>query len=609
MLDNIPIDSLGKLDTVSLLLLVIGAILSILWIQPLRKSWKFGKSGEGSSCAKLQANSNERDVLAKMKMTGKNCAVFFGSQTGMAEDLAARLAKEGHSRFGLKTLLCNLEDYDLDTLDGFTPDMVAMFVMATFGEGEPTDNAQDFWDFLTAEDVSFSKNEDCDTPLSNLNYVCFGLGNSSYAHYNSVSKTTDATLRKLGARRVGALGLGDDGEKSVDEDFMAWKEPMWLELSKTLSLTEKESVYEPSFTVIPRPDLTQESSQVFLGEPNRMRLQGIMRGPYNSKNPLAAKIVESRELFQDGPRHCVHMEIDISESGWTYTTGDHILICPVNAEMEVDRFLQVFGLISKRHEVIELKALDNATHLPFPTPTTYEAAIRYHMEICGPTSRQFLQDLGQFAPSQGAKQELSRLANDKDYFHQQVTVNHANLAQTLEAITAGQIWSAVPFSMLVEGLLTLQPRPYSISSSSLVQKDRISITAVVESFQIQDSARMFNGVSSNYLLALHQKQNPSATPRSSLVTYATDGPRKMYRDIRLPVYIRESNFRLPRDPSTPIIMIGPGTGVAPFRAFMQERAAQREAGENVGRSLLFYGCRRKTEDFLYQEDWNVSLFQ
>lgn len=96
-----------------------------------------------------------RDVAKKMANTGKNCMIFFGSQSGCAEDIATRLAKEGHSRFGLETMVGSLEDYDYETLNEFPSNAVAMFVISTFGEGEPTDNAQDFYNFITDENISF----------------------------------------------------------------------------------------------------------------------------------------------------------------------------------------------------------------------------------------------------------------------------------------------------------------------------------------------------------------------------------------------------------------------------------------------------------------------
>jgi len=389
----------------------------------------------------------------------------------------------------------------------------------------------------------------------------------------------------------------------MEEDFLAWKDPMWTALAEKMGLEERESVYEPVFAVTEREGLTKESPEVYLGEPNKMHLEGSAKGPFNAHNPYIAPIVESREIFTVKDRNCLHMEIDISGSNLSYQTGDHVAVWPTNAGKEVDRILNVLGLTSKRDSVVSVKALDATAKVPFPTPTTYDAIVRYHMEICAPVSRQFIATLAPFAPTEEAKAEMTKLGSDKDYFHQKVSNKYFNIAQALESVSGAEKWTAIPFSALIEGINKIQPRYYSISSSSLVQKNKISITAVVESLQIPGRPEALKGVTTNYLLALKQKQHGDPHPDPHGLTYEITGPRNKYDGIHVPVHVRHSNFKLPSDPSKPIIMVGPGTGVAPFRGFVQERAAQAKAGENVGRTVLFFGCRNQKEDFLYSDEW------
>jgi NADPH-ferrihemoprotein reductase len=229
------------------------------------------------------------------------------------------------------------------------------------------------------------------------------------------------------------------------------------------------------------------------------------------------------------------------------------------------------------------------------------------MEICAPVSRQFIATLAPFAPTDEAKSEMAKLGSDKDYFHERISNRYLNIAQTLESISRSDKWVDIPFSAFIEGLNKVQPRYYSISSSSLVQKTKISITAVVESIEIPGRGEALKGVTTNYLLALKQKQHGDPSPDPHGLTYDITGPRNKYDGVHVPVHVRHSNFKLPSDPSKPIIMVGPGTGVAPFRGFVQERAAQAKAGENVGRTLLFFGCRKQSEDFLYSSEWKVIL--
>jgi NADPH-ferrihemoprotein reductase len=567
------------------------------------KLWGVTKDPYAHAFAKQNGTKpgQSRNIVEKMEESGKNCVIFYGSQTGTAEDYASRLAKEGKSRYGLETMVADLEEFDYDILDTFPSDKVAMFVLATYGEGEPTDNAVEFYEFITGEEPAFS--EATDSPLSNLNYVAFGLGNNTYEHYNSMVRNVDKALQKLGATRIGDAGEGDDGAGTMEEDFLAWKDPMWVALAEKMGLEEREAVYEPTFGIVDRDALNLESPEVYLGEPNKMHLEGTAKGPFNSHNPYIAPIADSRELFTTKDRNCLHMEIDISGSNLTYQTGDHIAIWPTNAGDEVDRLLDILDLTDKRNNVISVKALEPTAKVPFPTPTTYDTIVRYHMEIGAPVSRQFVSTLAAFAPTEDIKAEMTRLGNDKDYFHTKTGPHFYNLALFLNSVSNGQKWPKVPFSALIEGLTKLQPRYYSISSSSVAQPKKVSVTAVVENQQIPGRSEPFRGVATNYLLALKQKQNGDPNPEPYGKTYEITGPRNKYDGIHVPVHIRHSNFKLPSDPSRPVIMVGPGTGVAPFRGFVQERAKQAQDGAKIGRTLLFFGCRKRSEDFMYESEW------
>jgi NADPH-ferrihemoprotein reductase len=372
-----------------------------------------------------------------------------------------------------------------------------------------------------------------------------------------------------------------------------------------MGLEEREAVYEPIFSIVDRDGLTKDSPEVYLGEPNKMHLEGAGKGPFNAHNPYIAPIAESRELFSVKDRNCLHLEIDISNSNLSYQTGDHVAVWPTNPGEEVDRFLDILDLTPRRNNVISVKALEPTAKVPFPTPTTYDAIARYHMEICAPVSRQFLAQLAAFSPDEEIKAEMTRLGGDKDYFHGKISIHHLNIARVLATVGKGKKWANIPFSALIEGINKLQPRYYSISSSSLVQPKKIAITAVVESQMIPGRGDPFRGVATGYLFALKQKQNGDPNPEPFGLTYEITGPRNKYDGVHVPVHVRHSNFKLPSDPSKPVILVGPGTGVAPFRGFVQERAKLAANGETVGKTILFFGCRKKSEDFLYQKEWEV----
>ncbi|KAK7203899.1 NADPH-cytochrome P450 reductase [Myxozyma melibiosi] len=574
------------------------------WGKKASSSFASGSHANGNSSS---SSSTTRSIVEKLESSDRQVVVFYGSQTGTAEDYASRLAKEGHSRFGLKTMVADLEEYDLEDLDTFPSDKLAIFVMATYGEGEPTDNAAPFYEFITDESPAFSNPEDESAPLANLKYVAFGLGNNTYEHYNAVIKILDEKLSKLGAFRIGDLGLGDDGAGTLEEDFLSWKDKMWEDVGKMIGLEEREATYEPVLNVAEIEDLYAEDESVYVGEFNKQHLEGAVDAKtHSANNPYIAPVTVSREIFNSASRNCLHIEVDLSGSNLKFTTGDHIAVWPQNSEKEVDRFLTVLGLIDKRHTVIDVTTIDPTAKVPFPTPTTYDAVVRYHLEICGVVSRQFLNTLAGFAPSDEAKAELAKIGSSKELFAEYVTHKHLNIAQLLEKVSNGQPWTNVPFSLVVETINHLQPRYYSISSSSYIDKTKPTITVVVESIEHTDGLDPFKGVASNYLLDLKYKMEGVETTSPSAVTYAIEGPRKKFTGFKLPVHIRHSNFKLPSNPATPIIMVGPGTGVAPFRAFIHERAAQAEAGVAVGESVLFFGSRNRTEDFLYREEWEET---
>lgn len=597
---------MAQLDTLDIIVLI-ALLLGTVAYFTKGTYWAVQKDPYATSFANGSASKagKSRDILEKMDESGKNCVVFYGSQTGTAEDYASRLAKEGSSRFGLKTMTADLEDYDYENLDKFPEDKIAVFVLATYGEGEPTDNAVEFYEFIGGDDVSFSEKSADESPLASLSYVAFGLGNNTYEHYNSMVRNVTKYLDKLGAKRVGEAGEGDDGAGTMEEDFLAWKEPMWAALADAMNLEEREAVYEPVFEITEKEDVDATEETVYLGEPNKNHLEGKGKGPFNAHNPYIAPIAESREIFHDKTRNCLHMEVDISGSNLSYTTGDHIAVWPTNAGREVDRFLNVLNLQDKRHTVFTVKGLDATAKVPFPSPTTYEAVLRYHMEICAPVSRQFVGSLAQFAPNEDIKTEMNKIGNDKDIFAEKVASKNYNIAQFLESF--GTKWEQIPFSIFIESLHKLQPRYYSISSSSQVQKQKIAITAVVDSKETEGGDTVVKGVTTNYLLALKQKQHGEPNPDPHGLEYALNGPRNKYDGIHVPVHVRHSNFKLPSDPAKPVIMVGPGSGVAPFRGFVQERANVKESGENVGKTMLFFGCRKEKEDFIYEEEWKVSM--
>lgn len=131
--------------------------------------------------------------------------------------------------------------------------------MATYGEGEPTDNAVTLVQNLRDEEFNYSNGEHT---LNGLKYVVFGLGNRTYEHYNIISRQVDEALSKSGATRIGERGEGDD-DKSMEEDYLAWKDGMWEEFSKALGVDEGAGADSADFAVTELNNVDQ--SKVYLG--------------------------------------------------------------------------------------------------------------------------------------------------------------------------------------------------------------------------------------------------------------------------------------------------------------------------------------------------------
>lgn len=191
--------------------------------------------------------------------------MFYGSQTGTAEDYASRIAKECSQRFGVSCMTADIELYDMTYLDTVPKDKLVIFVLATYGEGDPTDNAVEFWDLVTEDDPSFSESAD-DKPLSNLKYIMFGLGNKTYEHYNEVGRRVDKHLALCGAKRIGERGEGDD-DGSMEEDYLTWKEDMWSAFCEAMGVDEHSANSGPRIPIYQVEELTQyEKDDVYFGE-------------------------------------------------------------------------------------------------------------------------------------------------------------------------------------------------------------------------------------------------------------------------------------------------------------------------------------------------------
>lgn len=585
------------LDTLDLLVVV--AVVLVLGLMFTKGTlWAVEDDGLGAG------GSGSRNLIDTLNETGKRAIVLYGSQTGTAEDYAHKFAKELQQKFGVPTLCADLSDYDYDNFGELTssvPDFkLAVFLNSTYGEGEPTDDAVEFSDYLDNGEVD----------LEGLTFANFCLGNSTYEFFNGMGRKVGKMLEEKGATRVGEQGLGDDGMGTMDEDYLAWKDALFDVLKDVLALEEKESSYESALEITENDSLTADSPEVAVGEPDKNyvnphtqeQYEANETGPFGPTHPYLSQIDVAKQLCSvESERDCIHAEFDLGSSGVKYSTGDHLAIWPSNPDAKVAAFLAIFGLTEKSDVVIDVKSLDKTVHAPVPTPTTYGAVVRYYLEITGPVSRQFVKSIVQFAPDELTKERTKVISDDKDLFLKSVTNKSLDISEVLSELSEGAVWN-VPFEFIVESVARIQPRYYSISSSSLSEPGTVHVTAMLEAAKNPVTGKLVTGVTTNLLYDIALEKNGSTTKPYD--TYKLRGPRGMFAGYKLPVHVRRSTFKLPSNPDTSVIMVGPGTGVAPFRGFVREKVKQVEIGDTgSGKVVLFYGCRKSDVDFLYKDEW------
>ena len=401
----------------------------------------------------------------------------------------------------------------------------------------------------------------------------------------------------MGAKRIGERGEGDD-DKSMEEDYLDWKDGMWESMQREMSFEEGGGGDVADFQIIELNESTQDMKKVYLGELSQRALTGS-KGVFDAKNPYPAPLISSRELFLAGDRNCVFAEFGIKDTGIRYQTGDHVGVWPMNPDAEVERMLKVLGMRDKHDHIIDVVSLDPAlAKVPFPTPTTIDAVLRHYLDINAVVSRQSVAALSRWAPEGSeARKSLETWGSDKAVYHKEVDDRALKLSEVLMAANGEDYladpfdenvqitsWN-VPLDRIISMIPRLQPRYYSISSSPKLYPDAIHITAVVLKFQpgeehnnfIADTGKYVYGTTTNYLLnmkmanhseekrikAQGQTTHNGITHDSGSPRYKLEGPRNKFKNddgtFCVPVHVRRSNFRLPTSPKIPIVMIGPGT--------------------------------------------------
>ncbi|KAH6605848.1 alpha subunit of assimilatory sulfite reductase [Trichoderma cornu-damae] len=287
------------------------------------------------------------------------------------------------------------------------------------------------------------------------------------------------------------------------------------------------------------------------------------------------RVRENRRLTpQDYDRNIFHIEFDIGDSGLTYKIGEALGIHAENDEEQINAFIDFYGLDPT--ELVHVPSREDAGALE--VRTVFQALMQ-NVDILGKPPKRFYEALSEFATDEAEKKKLAALGGNDGAaeFKRRSEVDTATYVDVLQEFN-----SARPsFHDLVRIVSPLKRREYSIASAQAVTPNTVALMIVVVDW-VDTKGRTRVGQATRYLRGLR----PGAA---------------------VTVSVKPSVMKLPAKDTAPLIMAGLGTGLAPFRAFVQYRAMQKAQGKEIGSILLYLGSRHQREEYLYGEEWEAYL--
>ncbi|EWC47314.1 hypothetical protein DRE_03433 [Drechslerella stenobrocha 248] len=476
--------------------------------------------------------------------------------TGQAEDDSAK--QPMHIFYGSNTGTCEAFANRLareasargyravvDTLDTAYPslpkDGPVVVITASF-EGQPPDNAAHFCDWIKSCSGEEAKG---------VKFAVFGCGHRDWAMtYQRIPTLVDDRLAELGGERLCERGVADAGAGDMFSDFGNWvANKFWK------SLGDAAPVSGP----------VKSGLSVSILVDNRATVLG--------QNLKTGLVVENRSLTAPDVPEKRHLEINLP-SEFAYKVGDYLAVLPTNRDATVKRVMRRFSLPWDA-------ALRITSDMPttLPTDTTISAGdlLSSYVELSQPASKCDLIAIANCSDDEALKNDILDLANSPDRFAEEIGGPRVSALAFLEKHTKIQ----VPISEYLAMLPPMRVRQYSISSSPLTNPTTCTLTySVLNEPSLADAGKKHLGVASNYLSGLEPGDKVQVAIRGS-----------------------HGGFSLPLDvETTPIIMVAAGSGLAPFRGFIMERAAQKSAGRTLAPAMLFFGCKHPEKDALYPDE-------
>ena len=506
-------------------------------------------------------------------------SILYGSNTGTCQALAQKLAGQCAQR----GLLADVKT--LDAAMGQVPkDKPAVIITASY-EGLPTDDAARFGAWLES-----LEQDGVDKKLDRVKYAVFGCGHSDWAStFQKIPTLVDDILPTLGAERIAKRGSSDVSKQDTFGDFETWTSgQLWPALGPYVTSSEDPS----KLSVIP---------------PIEIELSAEERAAHLQQNVQWANVLDAKVLTAEGEPEKRHIAIELP-SNMTYSAGDYLAVLPQNPEESVRRVVDHYNL--PWDGIITVKP-GSATSLPTGKPIGIFDLLQGYVEISQPATKQDIEVLASVCSSPGVKETLEGYLSP-EVFASEVIGKRITI---LDLLTRHKADVPLPFATYLSLLPPMRTRHYSISSSPLASPNSATLT-----YAVLDAPAWYqpDGDFSTTTTTTYSSSSSSANTTTTANSAATNGPPARFLGVagsymrslapgdRVLVSVRSTNkhFRLPPDmQATPVVMMCNGSGVAPFRGFIQERATLiAEGGKRLAPAVLFAGCRRPGRDQLYREE-------
>ncbi|TVY52167.1 Bifunctional cytochrome P450/NADPH--P450 reductase [Lachnellula cervina] len=430
---------------------------------------------------------------------------------------------------------------DVETLDSAVdkvPKDQPVILLSSSYEGQPPDNAAHFVQWL--ENLEGKK-------LEGVKYAVFGVGNHDWVStFHRIPNLLDKTFEERGATRISDIGLGDVGAGDVFNDFDKWQdEKLWDGLGGKGDSEAESGI-----------DITVDTDS------RRTRLRQDVK---------EAIVVSNELLTAEGEPEKRHIVLTLP-TGMSYKVGDYLAVLPMNNQKNIRRVLKWANL--PWDAMLTIKSGTNTT-LPTGHPISAMDVLGAYVELSQPATRKNVVRIAASCTEEAVKAKILALAGDD--FDKEITLKRRSPLDLLEEYPS----AALPLGEYLAMLPPMRIRQYSISSSPLSDPAIATITwSVLDTPSKAAGSKRFLGVASNYLSAVEEGD-------------------------RIHVAVKPSHglFHPPADiENTPVIMICAGTGLAPFRGFVQERARQVEAGRKLAPAYLFIGCAHPEKDTLFKDE-------